>query len=455
MFKFKPNQPTPKESNGKPADLTPAPKADAVGTRRDVFGELKVRLHARLIDRLDLTTLASLDRSKLRQQIREAAEQLIKEDGVLLNPEAKERLINEILNETLGLGPIEPLMADRDVTDVLVNGYDQVYVEKHGMLHLTDTKFKDDKHVMLIIDRILSNVGRRVDESSPMVDARLDDGSRVNAIVPPVSLDGPMLSIRKFRVDVLSMDDLITHDSISLPMVQFLQGCVRARLNVLISGGTGAGKTTLLNIMSAYIPDGERIITIEDSAELRMQQPHVVRLETRPPNIEGRGTVTQRDLVRNALRMRPNRIVIGEVRGPEIYDMLQAMNTGHDGSLTTIHANGPRDVLLRLETLMLLTGIEIPERAIRELISSSINVVVQISRYADGTRRVSSVSEIVGMEQGTISMQEVFHFEKQGINEMGKIVGVFKPTGIRPRYLSHMQASGVHISSDMFVPQAG
>jgi pilus assembly protein CpaF len=451
MFNFKQNQIVNKSPNSKPAD-TATPKPEAATQRRDVFQELKVRLHRRLIDRLDLTALASLDRSLLRQQIRDAAEVLIQEEGVFLNPDAKERLINEILNETLGLGPIEQHMSDPEVTDVLVNGYDQVYVEKHGKLELTETKFKDDNHVMLIIDRILSAVGRRVDESSPMVDARLADGSRVNAIVRPVSLDGPMVSIRKFRADVLSMDDLLENESISFPMVQFLQGCVRARLNVLISGGTGAGKTTLLNIMSRYIPEGERIVTIEDSAELRLQQPHVVRLETRPPNVEGRGTVTQRDLVRNALRMRPNRIIIGEVRGPEIYDMLQAMNTGHDGSLTTIHANGPRDVLLRLETLMLLTGIEIPEKAIRELVSSAINIIIQTSRFSDGTRKISSISEIVGMEQGTISMQEIFRLEKRGIDADGKMIGTFRPTGIRPRYLQEMQASGVQLSPEIFNP---
>lgn len=451
MFNFKQNSATSKSQASKPIEAA-QPRAEVVTQRRDVFQELKVRLHRRLIDRLDLNALASLDRSLLRQQIRDAAELLIQEEGVFLNSDAKERLINEILNETLGLGPIEQHMADPEVTDVLVNGFDQVYVEKFGKLELTETKFKDDNHVMLIIDRILSAVGRRVDESSPMVDARLADGSRVNAIVRPVSLDGPMISIRKFRLDVLSMDDLLKNDSISIPMIQFLQGCVRSRLNVLISGGTGAGKTTLLNIMSGYIPEGERIVTIEDSAELRLQQPHVVRLETRPPNVEGRGVVTQRDLVRNALRMRPNRIIIGEVRGPEIYDMLQAMNTGHDGSLTTIHANGARDVLLRLETLMLLTGIEIPERAIRELISSSINIIIQISRFADGTRKVSSVSEIVGMEQGTISMQEIFHFEKKGIDADGKTIGVFRPTGIRPRYLPQMQASGVQLSAEIFNP---
>ncbi len=451
MFNFKNSPSVAKNQPPKPVE-TSLPKTDAAQQKRDVFQEMKVRLHRRLIERLDLTALASVDRSMLRQQIRDAAEVLIQEEGVFLNPDAKERLINEILNETLGLGPIEQHMADPDVTDVLINGHDQVYIERFGKLEMTETKFKDDNHVMLIIDRILSAVGRRVDESSPMVDARLSDGSRVNAIVRPVSLDGPMVSIRKFRIDVLSMDDLIKNDSVSYPMMQYLQGCVKSRLNVLISGGTGAGKTTMLNIMSGYIPEGERIVTIEDSAELRLQQPHVVRLETRPPNVEGRGTVTQRDLVRNALRMRPNRIIIGEVRGPEIYDMLQAMNTGHDGSLTTIHANGPRDVLLRLETLMLLTGIEIPEKAIRELVSSAINIIVQISRFSDGTRKISSISEIVGMEQGTISMQEIFHFEKKGVDADGKTLGVFRPTGIRPRYLQQMQASGIHLSPEIFNP---
>ncbi len=449
MFNFNKNSKVNNDQNGKPAE-SPASKSEAAAPRREVLQELKVRLHRRLIDRLDLTALASLDRSMLQQQIRDASEVLIQEEGVFLNSDAKERLIDEILNETLGLGPIEQHMSDPDVTDVLINGYNQIYVEKFGKLELTETKFKDDNHVMMIIDRILSAVGRRVDESSPMVDARLADGSRVNATIPPVTLDGPVVSIRKFRQDILSMEHLAKNDSISFPLIQLLQGCVRARLNVLISGGTGAGKTTMLNIMSGYIPEGERILTIEDSAELRLQQPHVVRLETRPPNVEGVGTVTQRDLVRNALRMRPNRIIIGEVRGPEIYDMLQAMNTGHDGSLTTIHANGPRDVLLRLETLMLLTGIEIPEKAMREMISSAINIVLQINRFSDGTRKVSSISEIVGMEQGTISMQEIFKFDKRGIDEEGKVIGVYLPTGIRPHYLEHMQASGVQLSPEIF-----
>jgi pilus assembly protein CpaF len=344
-------------------------------------------------------------------------------------------------------------MHDPDISDILVNTHEQVYIEKHGKLELTETKFKDDNHLMQIIDRIISDIGRRIDESSPYVDARLSDGSRVNAIIPPVSLDGPILSIRRFRVNVLSMEDLLQIKSLTLPMIDLMKGTVRARLNVLISGGTGAGKTTLLNILSAFIPTDERIITIEDSAELKLQQPHTVRLETRPPNIEGRGTVTQRDLVRNALRMRPDRIIIGEVRGPEIYEMLQAMNTGHDGSLTTIHANSTRDVLLRLETLMLLSGIDIPERAIRELISSAINVVIQVSRFSDGTRKITSISEIVGMERETITMQEIFFFEKTGVGKDGEILGNFRPTGIRPKFMERLLRSGVHLPPDLFSPQ--
>ncbi len=424
----------------------------AVHLRRDSFQELKIRLHKKLIDSLDLSVLTTLDRSILRSQIKRVLEKLLAEEDFFLSPENKERLITEIQSETLGLGPIERYMHDPEISDILVNTHNQVYIEKFGKLELTDTKFKDDNHVMQIIDRIVSKIGRRIDESSPMVDARLSDGSRVNAIIPPLALDGPILSIRRFRVNVLSVDDLLNHKSLTHPMVELLKGMVRSRLNVVISGGTGAGKTTLLNILSAYIPAVERIVTIEDSAELQLQQPHVVRLETRPPNIEGRGGVTQRDLVRNSLRMRPDRIIIGEVRGPEIYDMLQAMNTGHDGSLTTIHANSTRDVLLRLETLMLLTGIEIPEKAIRELISSAINVVVQISRYSDGTRKISSISEIVGMERDTITMQEIFYFDKTGLGEQGEVLGEYRPTGIRPKFMDRLLRSGIHLSAELFSP---
>ena len=435
--------------NAKPNE---ADNPGAVSIRRDSFQELKIRLHKKLIDSLDLSALTTLDRSILRNQIKQVLEKLLAEEDFFLSPENKERLITEIQSETLGLGPIERYMHDPEISDILVNSYDQVYIEKFGKLELTDTKFKDDNHVMQIIDRIVSKIGRRIDESSPMVDARLSDGSRVNAIIPPLALDGPILSIRRFRVNVLSVDDLLNHKSLTRPMVELLKGMVRSRLNVVISGGTGAGKTTLLNILSAYIPVVERIVTIEDSAELQLQQPHVVRLETRPPNIEGRGGVTQRDLVRNSLRMRPDRIIIGEVRGPEIYDMLQAMNTGHDGSLTTIHANSTRDVLLRLETLMLLTGIEIPEKAIRELISSAINLVVQISRYSDGTRKIASISEIVGMERDTITMQEIFYFEKTGVGEQGEVLGEYRPTGIRPKFMDRLLRSGIHLSAELFSP---
>ncbi|NIP42265.1 MAG: CpaF family protein [candidate division Zixibacteria bacterium] len=418
--------------------------------RRDSFEELKTRLHQKLVDRLNLAALANLDQALLRAQIREITEILVAEENIFLSQENKERLINEIQNETLGLGPIERYTHDQDISDILVNTYGQVYIEKNGKLMITDTRFKSDSHLMLIIDRILSKVGRRVDESSPMADARLPDGSRVNAVIPPIAIDGPMLSIRKFRSDVLSMNDLLKNNSVSMPMVQFLQGAVKSRLNVIISGGTGAGKTTLLNILSGYIPTEERIITIEDSAELKLQQPHVIRLETRPPNIEGKGTVEQRDLVRNALRMRPNRIIIGEVRGAEIYDMLQAMNTGHDGSLTTIHANSSRDVLLRLETLMLLAGIEIREKAIRQLISSAIDIVIQINRFSDGSRKISSISEIVGMENDTITMQEIFKYDRTGVGEEGEVLGQYRATGIRPSSLERIITSGVKLQADVF-----
>ena len=432
---------------------TEPPRKENPGTvhlRRDSFQELKTRLHKKLIDSLDLAVLANLDRSVLRDQIKDVLEKLLSEEDLFLSQENQERLISEIQSETLGLGPIEEYMHDPDISDILVNTYDQVYIEKRGKLELTHTRFKDDNHLLQIIDRIVSKIGRRIDEASPMVDARLTDGSRVNAIIPPLALDGPMLSIRRFRVNVLSMDDLLRNKSLSPPVIELLKGMVRARLNVVISGGTGAGKTTLLNILSAYVPPDERIVTIEDSAELQLQQPHVVRLETRPANIEGKGRVTQRDLVRNTLRMRPDRIIIGEVRGPEIYDMLQAMNTGHDGSLTTIHANSTRDTLLRLETLMLLAGIDIPERAIRELVSSAIDVVIQVTRYSDGTRKISNLSEIVGMERDTITMQEIFYFEKTGVGKEGEILGDFRPTGIRPKFMDRILRSGIRLSSELF-----
>ncbi|MEW6749878.1 MAG: CpaF family protein [Candidatus Latescibacterota bacterium] len=431
----------------------PEPQAPVLQpAERDSYDELKSRIHQNLINRLDLAVLVSVDRSVLSTQIGRVVEALLAEDGTYLSPETRQRLITETQDEVLGLGPLEQYMHRDEVSDVLVNGYDKVYVEERGKLRLTPTRFKDDDHLRKIIDRIVTRVGRRLDEASPMVDARLEDGSRVNAVIPPLALDGPILSIRRFRTNVLSIDDLLQEGSISEPIFQFLKSAVRARLNMIISGGTGSGKTTMLNILSAYIPADERIVTIEDSAELRLQQPHVVRLETRPANIEGQGTIAQRDLLRNALRMRPDRIIIGEVRGSEIYDMLQAMNTGHDGSQTTIHANSNRDTLLRLETLMLLTGIDIPSRAIRDLISSSINLITQVSRYSDGRRRLSSISEIVGTEESVITLQELFRFEKTGLADDGTVLGHFTATGIRPKCIDRLRTSGIHLPAEIFEP---
>jgi pilus assembly protein CpaF len=447
-------RPSSKNTNSAPSGNARPPAENGPSPAlRDGFDELKSRLHQTLINRLDLSVLVSVDRTILSSQIGRVTETLLAEEGIYLGADTKERLITEIQDEILGLGPLEQYMNRPEISDILVNGYDKVYIEENGTLQLTDTRFKDDDHLMKIIDRIVTRIGRRLDESSPMVDARLTDGSRVNAIIPPLALDGPMLSIRRFRANVLTIEDLLERNSITESTFEFLKAVVKARLNMVISGGTGTGKTTLLNILSAYVPQNERIVTIEDSAELKLQQPHVVRLETRPPNIEGRGTVTQRDLLRNTLRMRPDRIIIGEVRGSEIYEMLQAMNTGHDGSMTTVHANSTRDVMLRLETLMLLAGVDIPERATRELISASINLIVQVSRFSDGTRRLSSISEIVGMEKSAITLQEIFRFEKTGIGEGGRVLGYFTATGIRPKAIDRFQAAGIHLSAEIFEPQ--
>ncbi|HET7113243.1 MAG TPA: CpaF family protein, partial [Pyrinomonadaceae bacterium] len=358
--------------------------------------------------------------------------------------------ITDVLNELFGLGPLETLLADASISDILVNRFDQVYVEREGRLEPSPLVFKDNQHLLRIIERIVSSVGRRIDESSPMVDARLQDGSRVNAIIPPLSIDGPVLSIRRFGSDPLRMSSLIENKALTKDIADMLQMVVHARLNVLISGGTGAGKTTLLNALSAFIPENERIVTIEDSAELQLQQPHVVRLETRPPNIEGRGEVTQRDLVRNALRMRPDRIVIGEVRGGEAIDMLQAMNTGHDGSLTTIHANTPRDALARLETMIQMTGMRLSDRAMRQQVAAAINLVVQVARLSDGSRRVTSISEITGMEGETITMQEIFMYERTGVDKDGQVIGRFRPTGIRPRFAERLKACGLQLPRVFF-----
>jgi pilus assembly protein CpaF len=362
----------------------------------------------------------------------------------------RESLIGDVLNELFGLGPLEALLKDPEISDILVNNASQVFIERNGRIEETGVVFRDDQHLMQIIERIVSAVGRRIDESTPMVDARLQDGSRVNAIIPPLALDGPSLSIRRFRTDRLAADDLVTRESLTAPMLAFLRGVVSARLNVIVSGGTGAGKTTLLNILSSFIGNGERVITIEDAAELTLRQRHVVRLETRPANIEGKGHVKQRQLVINALRMRPDRIIVGEVRGEEALDMLQAMNTGHDGSLTTIHANSPRDALYRLDTMVAMTNLNLPERAVRQQVASAINLVVQVSRMPDGTRKVTSISEITGMEQDVITMQEIFQFQKTGLTPDGRVVGMFRGTGVRPKCSEALSTVGCQLPMDMF-----
>src|SRR5512136_3009024 len=421
-------------------------------TVQEKINELKARVHDRLVETLDLSLIDTLEEQTLRQEIRRLTVSILSEDGmrVPLNAEEKERFYREIQDEILGLGPIEPFMQDPSVSDILVNSYRQIYVERHGKLQLTEARFKDDAHLRKIIDRIVSAVGRRIDESTPMVDARLPDGSRVNAIIPPLAIDGPALSIRRFSVDPLEMEDLITLKSVTAEIGQLLKGIVQSRLNVLISGGTGTGKTTMLNVLSRFIPNDERIVTIEDSAELQMKQEHVVRLETRPPNIEGRGEVTQRDLVRNSLRMRPDRIIVGEVRGAEVLDMLQAMNTGHDGSLTTIHANSPRDALMRLETLAAMTGLHIQSIFIRKYISSALNIIVHLARLVDGNRKIVSFQEIAGMEGDTIILQEIFSFEQTGLDEEGKAKGRFRARGYRPKFVDKFRTLNIPIPYDLF-----
>jgi pilus assembly protein CpaF len=414
------------------------------------FQDLKHSIHRKLLDKLNLESIASLTKPVLSNEIRKIVESLVVEETTPLSLLEREKLVNEVLDEVLGLGPLEPLLKDSTISDILVNTHKQVYIERKGKLELTDVRFKDDPHLMQIIDRIVSAVGRRVDESSPMVDARLADGSRVNAIIPPLSLDGPILSIRRFGKIPLTADDLLNNNTLTPAMLELLKGIVKARLNVIISGGTGSGKTTLLNCLSSFIPEGERIITIEDAAELQLHQEHVVRLETRPPNIEGKGAIRQRQLVINSLRMRPDRILVGEVRGEEALDMLQAMNTGHDGSLTTIHANSPRDALSRLETMISMANLNLPDKAMRQQIASAVDVVLQVSRLSDGTRKIVSVSEVVGMEGDIVTMQDIFVFERVGIGEKGKVLGRFRPTGIRPKFSERLKYSGIHLPASMF-----
>ena len=411
---------------------------------------LKGRIHRRLLERLNLANLEKTDRATVVEAIRRVVHELLSSEKVPLNYDEREDLVGQILDEIFGLGPIEPLMKDPEVSDILVNTWNQVFIERHGRIEETDIQFQDDRHLLQVIDRIVSAVGRRIDDSSPMVDARLPDGSRVNAIIRPLAIDGAHLSIRKFKRDAFSGEDLVRLETMTDPMLQLLSGIVRARLNVLISGGTGSGKTTLLNALSAFIPASERIVTIEDSAELQLRQPHVVRLETRTPNIEGEGAVSSRALLINALRMRPDRIIVGEVRGAESVDMLQAMNTGHDGSLTTLHANNPRDALARLETMVSMANLNLPERAVRHQVASAIQVVVQVARLSDGTRKIMQISEITGMEGDVITMQEIFNFERMGVGEEGKVLGRFLATGIRPRFTDRLMAYGVGLPATLF-----
>jgi len=433
--------------------MNPVP-ATGGGTdpRQRSYQELKARVHGDLLNRLNLDRLTQMGQVEAEPEIRRLILDIIErgKNTTPLSLGERETLVVDVLNELFGLGPLEGLLRDGAISDILVNRFDQVYIERDGRLQQTDVVFKDDRHLMQIIERIVSTVGRRIDESSPMVDARLRDGSRVNAIIPPLAIDGPALSIRRFRTGRLGADDLVERESMTRPMLDFLQAAVACRLNIIVSGGTGAGKTTLLNVLSGFISNLERIVTIEDAAELMMRQRHVVRLETRPPNIEGKGAVKQRDLVVNALRMRPDRIIVGEVRSDEALDMLQAMNTGHDGSLTTIHANSPRDALYRLDTMVAMASVNLPERAVRQHIASAVNLILQVTRLSDGTRKVTAVTEVTGMEGDMISTQDIFVFDRTGLRRDGKVCGKFRATGIRPRCTERLMSFGVQLPADMF-----
>ncbi|MGD0956359.1 MAG: CpaF family protein [Candidatus Acidiferrales bacterium] len=420
-------------------------------TRTD-FGAVKTAIHRKLIQKLDLDRLNEINRDDVRREVSHILEALVVGEATPMNLQERERLAQEVLDEVFGLGPLEPLLNDPTISDILVNTYKHVYIERNGILEMTPVHFRDDAHLMSIIDRIVSAIGRRVDESSPMVDARLADGSRINAIIPPLAVDGPCLSIRRFARDPLMADDLIGNLTLTMPMLELLRGCVKARLNILISGGTGAGKTTLLNVLSSYISNRERIVTIEDTAELQLHQDHVVRLETRPQNIEGKGAVQQRQLLMNSLRMRPDRIIVGEVRGEEALDMLQAMNTGHDGSLTTIHANSPRDALSRLETMVAMANLSIPDSVVRRQISSAVDLVVQVSRLSDGTRKLMNIAEITGMQGDIVSMQDLFVFQKRGVRADGAVIGEFTPTGIRPHFTERLAVAGIQLPQALFQP---
>jgi pilus assembly protein CpaF len=419
---------------------------------QQAYAELKKTMHQMILDRIDLERLKRLTSEQFKHELALLVQRIIEEERIVLNQQERHHLVLDIQHEMLGFGPLEPLLNDPTISDILVNTYDKIYVERRGRLELTDVTFHDNAHLMKIIEKIVSRVGRRVDESSPMVDARLPDGSRVNAIIPPLAVDGPLVSIRRFGATPLTVQNLLDYKSVTPPMIRVLESLGLAKVNILISGGTGSGKTTMLNLISGFIPGNERIVTIEDAAELQLRQPHVVRLETRPPNIEGKGEVTQRALVRNSLRMRPDRIILGEVRGPEALDMLQAMNTGHEGSLATIHANTPRDALARLENMVGMAGVSLTPRAIRQQIAAAITVVLQASRLADGTRKVVSMQEITGMEGEIISMQEIFRFEQTGIDADGKVQGHFCATGVRPRFADRLRMFGAAVPDDTFDP---
>ncbi len=420
--------------------------------RKSDYQELKTKIHQELLNRLNLERLTRMQRHEAEPQIRDLIVGMIANETqtVPLSLTERENLVVDVLNELFGLGPLEFLLRDSDISDILVNRFDQVYIERNGKLELTPIVFRNDRHLLQIIERIVSSVGRRIDESSPMVDARLADGSRVNAIIPPLALDGPALSIRRFRTARLGAHDLVDRESLTAPMLEFLQASVASRLNVIVSGGTGAGKTTLLNVLSSFISDDERVVTIEDAAELHLRQRHVVRLETRPANIEGRGAVRQRDLVVNALRMRPDRIIVGEVRGEEALDMLQAMNTGHDGGMTTIHANSPRDALYRLDTMVAMSNLNIPEKAVRQQTASAINLIVQVTRLSDGTRKVTAITEVTGMEGEMVTMHDIFVFDRTGLRRDGKVCGRFRATGIRPKCCERLASLGIQLPHDMF-----
>jgi pilus assembly protein CpaF len=441
--------------NVAPPTLTPTPVVrppyiPRVEAPRPQYLELRGTIHKKLLGRLNLETLAQTDRARAESEIRALLGQLLAEESAPINLSERETLFAEVLDDVFGLGPLEPLLADPTVSDILVNTHRQVFVERAGVLERVHATFQDDRHLLRVIDRIVSRVGRRIDDSSPMVDARLADGSRVNAIIPPLAVDGPLLSIRRFPAERLKADDLVTLQTLTKPMLEFLSHCVCARLNCLVSGGTGAGKTTLLNVLSTFIGERERVVTIEDAAELQLRQEHVARLETRPANVEGKGSIRQRQLVVNALRMRPDRIIVGEVRSEEALDMLQAMNTGHDGSLTTVHANTPRDALARIETMIAMGSTNLPERAMRQQIASAIQLIVQQTRMSDGSRRVTSISEITGMEGDIITMQEIFVFEKLGLSPEGKVIGRFRATGIRPKCGERLKAAGILLPTHMF-----